>query len=165
MSERRFVVEQGGIFDANHVLDASVSTVYNGYALTLATDAELELPSDAGNRIFGLAYEHQGLVELPTTADLSTNLAGKYINVVRGDFQAQVSRLLFEGTTLPTAADTIWSKGDGTLTTTQPSATSGTPTALGYCIGSAQLNNDADIGYSYQTLAKCAFHIDLGGIF
>jgi len=166
MTERVFqVLNPRGIRDGNHVLDADTTTAYNGYALKMATDGEVEVSSAADDLIFGLLYEHQQLEELPTTENVATNRAGKRVGVVRGDFQAAVSRLLFEGTQIPTAGDIIWNKGDGTLTTTQPTSTSGTPTALGYCIGSAPLQNDSDIGNSYQTVATVAFHIDIGGIF
>jgi len=166
MTERYFQVSKNaGMRDGNNILNEDVTTAYNGYALTMNTSAEYIIPTDAGNRIVGLLYEHQQLNELPTSENVATNRAGYRVGVVRGNFEALVSRLLFSGTTVPTAADKIWSNGDGTLTNSQPASTSGTPTALGYCIGSAPLQNDSDIGYSYQTVAKIVFHVDIGGIF
>jgi len=166
MTERVFqILKDAGIRDGNNVLNADVTTAYNGYCLTMNTSAELTIPTDPGDRVVGLLYEHQQLEELPTTENVATNRAGQRVGRVSGNFEALVSRLLFAGTTTPTAGDKIWSNGDGTMTNSQPAATSGTPTALGYCVGSAPLQNDSDIGYSYQTIARIVFHVDVGGIF
>ncbi len=166
MAKRVFeILKDAGIRDGNNILNSSVSTAYNGYCLQMNSSAELLIPTDSGDRIVGLLYENQQLEELPTTENVATNRAGKRVGRVSGNFEALVTRLLFSGTVTPTAGDKIWSNGDGLMTNSQPASSTGTPTALGYCVGSAPLQNDSDIGFSYQTVARIVFHVDVGGIF
>ena len=166
MTARYFeITKNAGMIDGNNVLNEDVATLYNGMALTMNTSAELIIPTDAANRIYGLAYEGQQLNDLPTTENIATDNAGYRIGVVRGDFEALCNRQLFEGTEIPTATQKIWSTGDGTLTATQPYSASGTPVALGYCVGNAPIQNDSDIGYSYRTVARVVFSIDIGGMY
>jgi len=153
---RYFQVMQGGLRYGNAKLDSSVSTAYNGYVLKMASDGELEVVSADSDAVFGLLYEHMNLVELPTSENVATYLAGKRVGTITGHFFAMVGKSLFNGGSIPSVGDTIYSYGNGLLSNADGS---GSATVLGKCISTAKLENsdDADSGQSYETVAVVEF--------
>lgn len=119
-------------------LTASASSYYNGQvaALTNASGTPNLVKSGTGYTTLGLFYNYNGSAdEMTDLLNLSDeqridHMAGKYVGVVTGQFEAHLSADYFNAA--PTVNAPIYDAEDGTLTTVATGHN-----AVGVCLGTS----------------------------
>jgi len=114
MSELFFSVAtpDPSIYDGKHNLDASETTVYNGYLAALNASGEVIIST--GSPI-GMFYDKMALERFPASSNLATYLGDEKVNYVTGFFKAFVGKDLFSAGAMPTVNAKLYDNGAGKL--------------------------------------------------